>query len=143
MNRAIIIPFCAAVSITLSGCIIFPGTSQRTPELTGRVIDARTHHPVAAANIALHDAPKLRSTTTDANGRFRLAPTHNFHIVTYIGMCGGPAPILRDLSASLDVSHPDYGSRTIIWFEHKYTTSSSEGHQVFRFRDILLQPKRR
>lgn len=85
-------PLCC---IFLSSCSIVPGISERTSAVSGRIVDATTSRPIADASISLHDAPKLRSTKSDANGRFLLRKTSNFHIISIYGICGpgGMAPV--------------------------------------------------
>ena len=71
-----------ALSILLvglfAGCIPYPHTSERSREVRGRVLDARSHAPIEGARIFLTDHPATMCTT-DATGSFRLKATHNFH----------------------------------------------------------------
>lgn len=64
----------------LCGCIIFPYTTPRSAEVTGRVLDANTRLPIKGADVYLIEEPH-HTTHTDANGYFRLKATHNFHLI--------------------------------------------------------------
>ena len=74
----------SVLSLVLSSCIIIPvpHTTQRSTIITGRTIDARTHLPIAAAQVKLGNFPKTAATTDDG-GCFTLDPTHNFHLIWY------------------------------------------------------------
>src|SRR5204862_6385151 len=52
-------PSLAAIScLALTGCVLpIPSTSQRSPEVRGRVIDAATRQPVDNACVAMHRDP--------------------------------------------------------------------------------------
>src|SRR5947207_13764190 len=60
---------------TLAGCI-FPRTTMRSPEIGGRVHDARTGTPVQGAKVFIYDHPST-SCKTDAAGHFHLRKTLN------------------------------------------------------------------
>src|ERR1041385_5022179 len=62
----------------ITGCI-YPHTTQRSPEVFGRVLDARNGTPIKSAKVFLTGHPAV-SCATDRTGRFRLKATDNFHI---------------------------------------------------------------
>src|SRR5438105_2943211 len=75
--RLTLLPFLPIVCM-LGGCI-FPHTTMRSPEIGGRVLDARTGAPVQGAKVFLYDDPST-SCKSDATGHFRLRETRNFHL---------------------------------------------------------------
>jgi hypothetical protein len=63
----------------------YPHTTERSRELRGTVLDARTLAPIQGAKVVQSErrgAPpgKTRTRITDAAGRFTLTATHNFHL---------------------------------------------------------------
>ena len=107
------------------GCLPIPHTTERSPEVYGRVLDARTHAPIHGAQVSLSQPPH-HSTYTDAAGRFRLRPTRNFHFA-YVAPEGG-SPGRKD--DSVTVSHPKY---------RPYGFLANAGGDI---GDILLEPSR-
>ena len=74
----------ALVAIAFSGCVVLPipHTTQRSPKITGRTLDSRTHRPVANAKVQLANLPKI-AVVTDSNGYFLFGATHLFHVIWY------------------------------------------------------------
>ena len=69
-------------ALLLSGCVIVPLPNRAVQEygVAGRVIDARTHLPVNAAQIqAVEDQPQPRIAFSDAEGEFTLKPRYRWH----------------------------------------------------------------
>ena len=131
-----------ALTLT-SGCVVAPGTSGRTPQISGRVLSATTHKPVAGANVALHDAPRLRSTTTDTGGRFLLSESRNYHLFVFLGICGPEYNLLSSPGHDIDISHPAYIARSINPWEHARRKSPDiTAHHFAEVNDIFLIPKR-
>lgn len=109
----------------LTGCLPIPHTTERTPEISGRVLDAQTHSPIQRAKIFLVQKPH-HTTLTDASGRFRLKETRNFHWA-YIT----PEGDWPDRKGNvIEIVHPGY---------KPHGFSEAWAHDV---GDILLQPKR-
>jgi hypothetical protein len=119
---------CALGLLLLAGCYPYPHTTLRSEKLTGTVLDARTHRPIKGAKVVQSegwemDRPKRRTRTTDAQGRFKLPASHNFHL-GIIGVEGnGWPPGYR--YQLVTISYPNYLS---------YVTGGS-GHT-----EVLLQP---
>ena len=74
MRKLLYIPLLAA----LTGCLPYPHTTLRSPQITGRVIDAGTLQPIAGAKIYLVEPPH-HATYTDDAGRFVLKEVRNQH----------------------------------------------------------------
>src|ERR1035437_8567841 len=75
---------CALVLALLTACVPYPHTTRRSDEVSGTVLDARTHLPIQGAKVVQTEAgevhqPKTRTRTTDAAGHFRFKASHNFH----------------------------------------------------------------
>jgi hypothetical protein len=66
-----------AVAWLLSGCI-WPHTTERSREVNGRVLDAKTRLPIKRAKVAFCDPPH-HTTYTDVDGNFRMKAAKNFH----------------------------------------------------------------
>jgi hypothetical protein len=115
---------CTLMVTLLSGCV-FPHTSARSPEVRGRVLDARTHAPVEGVAVYFHDH-RSTSCKTDSTGHFHLASTRNIHLVYGPAGVDSPTGTYYD---ELTVEHPSYVPLEIVTF----------GAPI---GDILLKPKR-
>src|SRR5438093_484038 len=109
MNKLTLTILSALAAVGLSGCVLpVPHTSQRSPEVRGRVIDSVTQLPVRSARVALHEHPSI-AARSDRSGFYHIRATHNIHLVTFLGICSSDFPLgkyyFRD---ELDVSHPRY-----------------------------------
>jgi hypothetical protein len=104
MNRMkSLFPLAAAIFLSLlTGCVPYPHTTARSFAVSGRVVDARTHAPIKKARVRLEKSPH-HTTYTDADGRFRMGATWNFHwaIITP----GGDWP---KKDSYTEISHPGY-----------------------------------
>jgi hypothetical protein len=99
---------CALALVLMVGCLIpYPHTSVRSPEFSGRVVDAETHAPISGAKIWVIGHPQT-SCETDATGRFRLKETHNFHVGVVVVPGGGGELPQGIFDMGLAVSHAGY-----------------------------------
>ncbi len=89
----------------LTGCIVpYPHLVDRSPAVSGRIIDSTTHQPIARVKIrALSEKfttgpdgkpgylyrPSSPSTRSGADGSFKLRETHNMGWYIVFGPCGG------------------------------------------------------
>jgi len=80
------------------GCV--PAILQRTPHVSGHVIDAGTHRPVPQAQVKFRNGEKPVALT-DADGRFDLPKTHKLTIVVLL-------PLDRFETFSLEVTKTGY-----------------------------------
>ncbi len=97
----------ALLASMLAGCIPYPHTTLRSCEVSGRVVDARTHAPIPGARICLQQRPSI-SCSSDATGHFQLKATHNFHLArVLVGAEGFDWPIPKYYDTQI-VSHPGY-----------------------------------
>ena len=100
--------------LTLSGCVIpYPQTSTRFQGVSGHVFDARTHEPIPGVHVAVVKHPSA-STTTDADGAYRIKPQKNYHIFyVWLLMDGDSWPWREYWFPDLNFSHPGY--RAVCW----------------------------
>ena len=104
---------CTQLMALLTGCMIpFPHTTQRSPEVHGRVLDARTHAPIQGATVFLTEYPKV-SCTSDADGYFRLKATHNFHLLFIVAGEAGHWPSGKDWLPYITVARTNYAAHRI------------------------------
>jgi hypothetical protein len=106
-----------AATCLLTGCI-YPHTSERSEEVRGRVLDAKTRIPIEDAKIYFAESPH-HPTYSDAKGNFRMKATRNFHWSGNVA--GGSWPYPK--TGFIEISHPNY-----------LTAGAENG-------DNLLQPK--
>lgn len=63
----------------LTGCIIWPHRTSRSQEISGTILDERTHHPIHGARIFLTEHTNVAGHS-GSDGRFRVKGTYNWHI---------------------------------------------------------------
>jgi len=122
------------ISTLLCGCVQFtPHSEQTSPQVVGRVLDARTHEPIKSARVCLTWHTRT-SCKTDAAGQFRLKATHSFVWVDVGSTPGGGGqewPVPQRWPIGVTVSHPDY----VTYIEDiLHDDQASKG-------DIFLEPK--
>jgi hypothetical protein len=117
--------FPVVASVALAGCI--PAPVEKSPPVVGHISDARTHRPVAAAQVSLPESD-VSGTTTDAQGWFSLARQNKLGLVVLLPF----DPAYR--TVPLEVRHEGYKVfRTAVPF-YVYTEPKP--------MDILLEPSR-
>ena len=105
------------VGLLVPSCWTWPTRVVHTPEIAGRVIDHETREPVAGAEVFVgryaltpgfpHDIPTFfatRWTTTDADGRFRLAAEE-----TPVPKSLQRSKLFEEMGPWITVIHPAYG----------------------------------
>ncbi|MEQ2006081.1 MAG: hypothetical protein ABMA26_04725 [Limisphaerales bacterium] len=114
-----------------TGCIIIPHTSERTPVVHGRVVDAQNGVPVNGAKIHwLGDSSP--TAISDSGGFYTLRATKNFHAVALIHN-SWPDSGSPDL---LSLAHPDYRPISVDPYRG-LTVSRKDG--IWELRDIKLE----
>lgn len=106
----------ALLALAQTACMI-----PRSPGVSGRVTDARTHHAVAGAQVGFAEFP-APAAMTDSSGRFHLPVQRHFSAL--------PMFTFEFVHVTLQVSHPHY--RTFI---RKIDRSVEDAHF-----DVHLQP---
>ena len=106
------------------GCLPVPHTTERSAEVQGRVVDARTHVPIQGAKVFLTESPQV-STYTDADGHFHFKATRNFHLA-YVPP-EGDWPKRKD--NYIEISHTNY------------LPYGFDDYMGGNMGDILLKPK--
>jgi len=141
MRRVLLLIACLAAAAGTSGCVLWPHTTDGTPEVRGRVIDARTQTPVYGAKIFISARPSI-SAESDITGHFRLKGTRSFHLA-YVGAEAKdwPAGVATE---DLTISHSNYLAREFVgWqlWDHRDTNSSSVAGRLIVLRDVNLEAK--
>lgn len=109
----------------LTGCLPIPHTTDRSGEVRGRVLDARTRAPIQGAKIYFVNSPH-HPTHTDATGYFHMKAIRNFHWA-YVTP-EGDWPGRKD--KGIEVSYPHY-------LPHGFLPDTTRSIDV---GDILLKP---
>jgi hypothetical protein len=112
-------------------------------ELRGRVLDAETHIPIKGAKVYLvgkpQESPPEHATHTDANGRFRLRATRQFHLGVAVMDDLDYWPRSRSYVGGR-ITHPDYSG----WRFYDVLGSGGgvvDGSGVKDFEEIFLEPR--
>jgi hypothetical protein len=135
MNKSKLMILSALALGGLSGCVVpAPHTSQRSPEVRGRVIDATTQLPIGNVTVALHEHPSIMARTDDS-GAYRIRATHNIHLARLLGPCTSELPAGQNYGDELDVSHPLYHTKQIRAQEYR-----DELFTDGTLREIVLVP---
>src|ERR1051326_1337051 len=116
------LPFILVLGL-LTGCV-WPHTTPRSPAVTGRVLDARTHVPIRGAKVFLTQPP-AHATYTDKNGCFHMKATRNF-----ILMQTGAGELPREKIALMLISQTNYISHEL----------APDWHHE-NIGDLFLEPK--
>jgi hypothetical protein len=106
--------------VTLSGCVLpIPFRSNRTPGLSGRVVDSASRSPLPNSTVSFlqqdcHTPLPKPTATTDASGRFHLPRTINQHVVfVFRGLHDSTFwPDAPD-SELLRIQHTGYATKTL------------------------------
>ena len=114
-----------------------PHTSERSPEVRGRVIDSVTQLPIQSATIALHEHPSI-AAHTDSTGIYCIRATHNVHLVSFLGICSSEFPQGKYYGDEVDISHPLYQTTQIR--ARQYRDPQTTNGTPLMLRDIALVP---
>ena len=127
----------AASALVFSGCVPAPAVDERSPAVSGRVVDAVTGHPIKGATVMLHAHPSYKAHT-DSDGAYRIRARHNVRLFLTLGICGGEIPEGDYYNADqLEIVHPLYERRQIKTDE--FLVSFKNGTQLV-LRDVPLTP---
>jgi hypothetical protein len=119
-----------------AACLPYPHTTSRFIGVTGRVLDAKTHQPIAGVEVAIRDHPTT-ATKTNANGAFHLGAEINHRLFIIAAACSPGdgtywAPVLN-------ISHPNY--QPFVFDAYKNLASPSRDGEELRTTDVLLEQK--
>jgi hypothetical protein len=136
--RPLIVAVVAFVGIASSGCMLEgPHSSQRSPEIRGKITESVTGKPIEGAKIFLHDHPSVFAIS-DRVGDFKITETRNHHLVTFLGICSSDFPAGKVYGDELDVSHPRYEAIRIKGRDFRIPDSSTQSLLVMS--NITLTP---
>ncbi len=139
---------------TLGGCVPYLSSSETSPHLRGRVLDAATGTPVEKARVVitspgpsvvygpgpLKRKPRLSTAVyTDKGGLFDLPAHDQLHLWMVVGICGGEGPEWREPSNYFRISHPGYVEQ-----DHDAPSLASRPRQAgdpWTVGDIKLKPR--
>lgn len=113
MEKTIALIIAASALLLLSGCVPAPSVDERSPAVSGRVVDAVSGHPIKGATVMLYAHPSYK-THTDSDGAYRIRARHNVRLFLTLGICGGEIPEGNYYNADqLQITHPLYERRQI------------------------------
>jgi hypothetical protein len=122
-----------------------PHTSTRLEQITGKVLDERTHAPIEGAKIFLTEHPHV-SCTSGSNGSFLIRGRENWHLVYLIG-AGNSAnwPEGQKWEPAITISHRNYLSSQRKSSDLKLVIKGGPGVDdmwtSWDAGDVLLTPK--
>ena len=123
--------------LALSGCVPAPSVDERSPAVSGHVVDAVTGHPIKGATVMLQEHPSYKAHT-DSAGAYRIRARHNVRLFVTLGICGGEIPEGDYYNADqLEIVHPLYERRQIK--TDQFLLSIKNGTQLV-LRDVSLTP---
>lgn len=125
--------------VCLFGCVKGPSTDERSPQVTGRVLDSRTMKPLQGARISLNHHPAI-ATSTDASGNFVLRGTKNVHLFTLMGICSTSFPSGKYYGDDLDISRAGYIPVHIRAREYLAPGFTNVAASTLTLRNIVLMP---
>jgi hypothetical protein len=127
------------VCVSFSGCVIGPTVDERSPKVSGRVVDAKTQQPLSGVLISLHEHPDLNSTS-DVSGHFVLRGTKNFHLFTMLGICSTSFPEGKYYGDTLDLTKNGYHSLQIDARKYLPAGITNTDGSNLTLRDVFLIP---
>lgn len=101
----------SAAVLLLGGCLAIPHLNQRSPQVSGRVIDATTGAPVVDARVEFVENSSLAGLTYPS-GEFMIRATRKPEIFVPIGDTG-PLDIGQKIPPRLRVTHDSYAPAEI------------------------------
>ena len=127
-------------AVFCGGCIPYPHTSIRFPQVDGRVVDADTQNPVVGATVAIHDQPQSY-VKTDSQGLYHFPRQKNFHIGYDLNFVCGPGdiPTGKQYMWTLDVTASGYVTNQIEVLSYYTSYKTNEGsYTSFVLKDTRL-----
>jgi hypothetical protein len=128
------------VLLVLCSCFVGckgPSIDERSPTVSGRVLDAQTHQPLQGARVSLHAHPGI-ATVSDASGSFRLHGTKNFHLFTILGICSTSFPEGKYYGDTVDFTAVGYVPLEIDARKYLPPDAMNSQSSCLTLRDILL-----
>lgn len=108
----------------LTGCVAFPTiwpyNAERSPAVSGTLLDERTQTPVSGADVFFTFDPKLRSKS-DKDGRFQISATRYHYWVTWHTLGGTSEQWNPPLSPEILITHTNWATRQIRWDQSPQT----------------------
>ncbi len=108
----------------LTGCVESVSheryTSERSPAVSGTLLDERTRIPVAGVDVFFAADPKLHSKS-DSEGRFEISATQYHYSNTWHTLAGTSRQWNPPLDPEIMVTHPNWATRQIHWDQSNQT----------------------
>ena len=108
----------------LTGCVaypvIWPYSSERSPAVSGTLLDERTKTPVSGADVFFTFDPRLHSKS-DKDGRFGISATRYHYWVTWETVGGESKSRNPPLSPKITITHTNWATRQIDWDKSSQT----------------------
>ena len=93
---------------------IWPYSSERSPAISGTLLDERTRTPVAGAEVFFTYYPQLHSKS-DRDGNFTISATRYHYWTTWYGPGGGGRSYSPPLNSEITITHTNWATREIHW----------------------------
>jgi hypothetical protein len=93
---------------------IWPYSSERSPAISGTLLDERTRTPVAGAEVFFTYSPQLH-TKSDKDGNFKIRATQNHYWITAYGPGGESRSYDPPLSCEITITDRNWATRKIQW----------------------------
>lgn len=98
----------------LTGCVIWPYTSERSAAVSGTLLDERTRTPVAGAEVFFTYCPQLHAKS-DRDGRFGIKATRNHHWIKTYGPAGEWEASGPHFEPFITITHTNWATREMRW----------------------------
>ncbi len=93
---------------------IRPYSSERSPAVSGTLLDERTRTPVAGAEVFFTYYPQLHSKS-DKDGSFKISATRYHYWITWYTAAGPSSSYTPSLNSEITITHRNWGTRKIQW----------------------------
>jgi len=105
-------PVLVLISVFLGGCLAIPHLKQRSPRVSGVVVDLTTLQPISDARVEFAENPAL-AVITDAKGAFSIPPSYKPELFVPIGDRPNSLDLFARIEPELRISKEGYDTRQI------------------------------
>jgi hypothetical protein len=111
--------FLILASLALSGCLAIPHLNQRSPEISGRVLDIATAQPIADARIEFIEFPAL-AFLSDEKGEFHISASYKPELFVPITAPPHALDLFASIAPRLRITKEGYDLREVDGYDPQF-----------------------
>jgi hypothetical protein len=106
-------------SLALSGCLAVPHLNQRSPEMSGRVLDITTAQPIADARVEFVEFPAF-AVISDEKGEFHISATYKPELFVPLAAHPHALDMFSRIPPRLRITKEGYYPREVDGFDSQF-----------------------